>query len=176
MPRRRRTITDAPTEPLPPAGSATREYEYVEQDPGPPPPGPPRRAWYDQIGWALLVLLILVAVGLAIWWFAVHDQTSKKTVPSVTGSPVPTAVDVLQARGFTVRIVSVAHPEQRGIVFRQIPTAGTRLAEGSTVQLTASNGPSTAVVPNAVGLTQTEGRDRLVAAGFTVTESRLFND
>src|SRR5262249_15340455 len=66
--------------------------------------------------------------------------------------------------------------EQRGIVFRQIPTAGTRLAAGSTVQLTASNGPSTAVVPNAVGLTQTEGRERLVAAGFTVTESRLFND
>jgi eukaryotic-like serine/threonine-protein kinase len=181
MPRRRRTVTDAPTEALPLASTATvtvtREYETVDEPVPPPPPvEPPPRAWHDPVGWALLALLLLVAVGVAIWWFAIHDGTSKKTVPAVTGMSVSAAVSELQDRGFKARIVSQPHPERRGIVFREIPPAGARLDKGSTVQLLSSKGPSTASVPNAVGLGEAAGRDRLVAAGFKVIEARVFND
>jgi len=179
MPRRRRTVTDAPTEPLPLAGTVTvtREYETVDEPlPPPPPVEPPRQAWHDPVGWALLTVLLLVAVGFAIWWFAIHDGTTKKTVPDVVGSPVAGAVSALQDRGFKARIVSQPHPERPGIVFREIPPAGTRLDKGSTVQLLSSKGPSTVSVPNAVGLSEVAGRDRLVAAGFKVTETRVFND
>jgi eukaryotic-like serine/threonine-protein kinase len=117
-----------------------------------------------------------VAIGFAIWWFAVHDRTSKKTVPAVSGMPVAAAVNELQDRGFKVRIVSQPHPERRGTVFREIPPAGSRIDKGSTVQLLSSKGPSTVSVPNAVGLTEAAGRDRLVAAGFKVTEAKVFND
>ena len=137
---------------------------------------PPPRALYDQVGWALLAVLLLVVVGFVIWWFAVHDRTSKKTVPAVTGMSVAAAVNELQDRGFKVRIVAQPHPERAGTVFRQIPPAGSRLDKGSAVQLLNSSGPSTISVPNAVGLTEADGRDRLVAAGLEVTETRVFAD
>jgi len=176
MPRRRRTVVDAPTEPLPRAGAVTREYETVDEPAPPPPVEPPPRAWHDQVGWALLAVLLLVAVGFVIWWFAVHDRATKKTVPAVTGMPVAAAVNELQDRGFKVRIVAQPHPERTGTVFREIPPAGSRLDKGSTVQLLSSRGPSTIAVPNAVGLTEADGRDRLVASGFRVTETRVFAD
>jgi eukaryotic-like serine/threonine-protein kinase len=175
--RTRRTVTDAPTEPLAPGRPVTQEYERIEQEPVPPaPPERPSRAWYDELGWALLGLLLLVAIGFAIWWFAFHNNTSKKTVPAVAGTPVAAAVNVLQDRGFKVHIVNQPHPEQRGTVFREIPRAGSRLAKGSTVQVLASTGPAAVRVPNAVGLTEADGRDRLVGADFKVTESRVFSD
>jgi serine/threonine-protein kinase len=153
----------------------TQEYE-VEQVPAPAPPGPPPRAWYDEIGWALLALLVLLAVGFAVWWFGFHrTSTPKRTVPAVTGRPVAVAVNELQALGFKVHITSQSHREAAGTVFSEIPPAGSRVKKGSTVQLTKSNGPSTAAVPNAVGLTEAAGRDRLVTAGFKVTEARVFS-
>jgi eukaryotic-like serine/threonine-protein kinase len=176
-PSSRRTVTDAPTEPLARTGTVTQEYERVEQEPVPPaPPDRTPRAMYDELGWALLGLLLVVAVGFAIWWFGFHRGASKKTVPAVSGTPVAAAVNILQDRGFKVHIVNQAHAERRGIVFREIPPAGTRLAKGSTIQVLASTGPATVTVPNAVGLTEASGRDRLVAAGFKVTEARVFSD
>jgi serine/threonine-protein kinase len=176
--RRRRTVTDAPTEPLAPVGTVTEEYETVDERPvPPPPPEPPPRAWYDEIGWALLALLLLVAIGFAIWWFGFHNKgAAKRTVPEVTGRPVAVAVNTLQDHGFKARIASRLHPGRAGIVFSQIPSAGTRLKKGSTIQLLESLGPGTVAVPNAVGLTVAAGRDRLVKAGFKVTETRVFSN
>src|SRR5205085_2896045 len=57
----------------------------------------------------------------------------------------------------------------------EIPAAGARVKKGSTVELRVSRGPGTVVVPNAVGLAEATARDRLVAAGFKVTETRVFN-
>ena len=176
-PRTRRTVTDEPAEPLAPTGTATREYERVEQEPVPPaPPERPPHAWYDELSWGLLSLLLLVAVGFVIWWFGFHNNTSKATVPTVTGQRVAAAVDALQARGFKVKIVPVVHPERAGLVFRVIPDVGSRVDKGSTVQVLQSTGPAAKPVPNAVGLKEAAGRDRLVAAGFEVTEARVFSD
>ena len=161
-----------------PVGAVTEEYETVEERPAPPPPPePPPRAWYDEIGWALLALLLLVAIGFAVWWFGFHNKgASKRTVPAVTGQTVVAAVNTLQDHGFKVRIVSQVHPGRPGRVFGEVPSAGTRLKKGSTVEVLASRGPGTVAVPNAVGLSEASGRDRLVSAGFKVTESRVFSD
>jgi len=175
-PSTRRTAGDAPTEPLARAGSVTDEYEVEERPVPPAPPERPPRAWHDELGWALLGLLLLVAVGFAIWWFGFHRGASKATVPAVAGKPVAAAVNDLQDRGFKVHIVNQPHAERRGIVFREVPSAGSRLGKGSTVQVFSSTGPAAVTVPNAVGLTEATGRDRLVRAGFTVTQSRVFSD
>ncbi len=174
-----RVPADSPTEPLDPLATPageTVEYERVEQRPVPAPPPEPGRGWYDEIGWALLALLVLVVVGFAVWWFAFHNKESKRIVPAVTGMPVATAVNTLQDRGFRVQITSEIHRGRPGIVFGEIPPAGSRIKKGSTVQIRASKGPGTVAVPNAVGLTEAAGRDRLVAAGFKVTEARVFSD
>ena len=188
MPRLRRdnpVASERPTEPLdlPATGrTVTEEYDVehepvlVEEPLPVEPAGPPPRRWIDDLGWALLVLLILVVAGLAIWWFAVHNGgTSKRTVPAATGIPVAAAVNRLQSDGFKVRIVNSPHPQRPGTVFGEIPAAGSRVDKGSTVELLASAGPSTVTVPNAVGLTEAAGRDRLVGAGFKVTEARVFS-
>jgi len=179
MPRRRRRVTtDAPTEPLaalPPDSGETLEYERVEQRPVPAPPEPPPRAWYDEVGWALLALLVLVAVGFAVWWFAFHRGESKRTVPAVIGMPYATAVNTLQDRGLKVQISNEIHAGKPGIVFGEIPPAGSRVNKGTTVTLRVSKGPGTVAVPNAVGLTEATARDRLVAKGFQVTETRVFS-
>ena len=172
--RRRGRPADAPTEVLP-RGAVTEEYVVGQEPVSAPPPEPPPRVWYDEIGWALLALLILVAIGFAIWWFGFHRTEAKRTVPAVTGMPIATAVNVLQNRGLKVQISSEIHPGKPGIVFGEIPPAGSRVKKGSTVELRASKGPGTVTVPNAVGLTEAAARDRLVAAGFTVTEARVFS-
>jgi beta-lactam-binding protein with PASTA domain len=152
-----------------PGGAVTRQYDRVEQE------VVRRRRGFNEIGWALLVLLILVAVGIGAWWYFAHRGEAKRTVPAVTGMPVATAVNTLQARGLRAQITSQVHPEAAGTVYGEIPAAGNRVKKGSTVQLLASKGPATVVVPNAVGLTDTTARDRLVGAGFKVTEMRVFN-
>ena len=93
------------------------EYERVEQRPVPTPPEPPPRAWYDEIGWALLALLVLVVVGLAVWWFAFHRGEAKRTVPVVTGMPYATAVNTLQDSGLKVQISNEIHAGKPGVVF-----------------------------------------------------------
>ena len=152
------------------------EYERVEQRPVPTPPEPPPRAWYDEIGWALLALLVLVVVGLAVWWFAFHRGEAKRTVPVVTGMPYATAVNTLQDSGLKMQISNEIHVGKPGIVFGEIPPAGSRVKKGTTVTLRVSKGPGTIVVPNAVGLTEAAARDRLVAKGFQVKEARVFSD
>jgi serine/threonine-protein kinase len=175
--RRRTPPADAPTEPLDALsarGGETLEYERVEQRPVPTPPPEPGRGWYDEVGWALLALLILLAIGAAVWWFGFHRGTARRTVPAVTGKPVAAAVNELQALGFKVHIVSQSHREPPGTVFSEIPPAGSRVKKGSTIELLKSNGPGAVTVPNAVGLSEATARDRLVSAGFQVTETRVF--
>lgn len=176
--RRRTPPAEAPTEPidaLSVRGGETQEYERVEQRPVPAPPPGPRGARYDEIGWALLALLVLVVIGAAVWWFAFHRGEGKRTVPAVTGMPIAAAVNTLQNRGLKVQISSEIHPGRPGLVFAEVPPAGSRVVKGSKVQLRVSRGPGTVAVPNAVGLTDATARDRLVAAGFKVTETRVFS-
>jgi serine/threonine-protein kinase len=150
-----------------PDGSVTRQYDRVEQPPV------RRRRGFNEIGWALLALLVLVLVGLGIWWYLARGP-AKQSVPAVTGDSVAAAVNRLQSSGFKTQITSQVHAEKPGTVYSQNPAAGANVNKGSTVGLLVSKGPSTVVVPNAVGLSETTARDRLVAAGFTVTEMRVF--
>lgn len=150
-----------------PDGTVVRRSDRFEQPPA-------RRRRFDEVGWALLVLLILAAAAAGLWWHFAHRGTAKRTVPFVIGKPVATAVNTLQSRGLKTRITTLPHAGRPGIVFRQTPTSGVRVKKGSTVALQVSKGPTTVAAPNAVGLTEATARDRIVAAGFSVTEARVF--
>src|SRR2546430_1709948 len=65
---------------------------------------------------------------------------------------------------------------QRDKVMRLHPQPNTRADEGSAVSLTASGGPGRAVVPSVDGLTQSQARKKLDAAGFKGTVSRESSD
>ncbi|MDI3299193.1 MAG: Stk1 family PASTA domain-containing Ser/Thr kinase [Bacillota bacterium] len=85
----------------------------------------------------------------------VSQGPEQVTVPAVTNMPQSTAETLLGARGLRVRVVQeYSDSVASGYVIDQSPAAGSPLAQGSTVTLTVSQGPSVnqVVVPALVGL------------------------
>jgi serine/threonine-protein kinase len=122
----------------------------------------------------LLLLLLLVLGGIAAAWYFTQEDT--REVPGVEGLPLEQAVSRLQDDGFRTEIATAPSDAPEGTVVAQDPAAGAEAEEGSTVDLQVSGGPDTATVPNAVGLTETDARDRLVDAGFQVSTREVFSE
>jgi beta-lactam-binding protein with PASTA domain len=147
-----------------PDGSVLRETDRIEQ----------RSHFRDWLPWLLLALVgLLIAIGLVIWYVG---RSSSKSVPAVVGLRIDTAVSRLQQDGFKVQIARQSNAHAAGVVFGQNPAAETKHDNGSSVRLLVSKGRSHARVPNAVGLTQSVARDRLVNAGFRVVTAEVFSD
>ena len=119
------------------------------------------------------ILLLLLAAGAAVWYFTEGSQT---TVPSLEGRTVDDALARLDEADLDSDVVTEQSDQPEGRVFAQSPGAGTEVDEGSTVTIRVSSGTGTTAVPNAVGLGEAEGRDRLVSAGFEVETEEVFSD
>jgi serine/threonine-protein kinase len=147
-----------------PDGTVVRERERVEQ----------RSRVRELLPWILIALLLALLIGgFAVWYFT---RSSTKPVPAVVGLRIDDAVTRLQGDGFKVQITRQSNAKPPDLVFGQNPAPDTKADEGSTVRLLVSNGPSTATVPNAVGLTESEARSQLVKAGFVVVTREVFSD
>lgn len=149
-----------------PDGSVVREYDRVEQ-----PALVRGRDWRPWIITGAILVALLAALG--VWYFTRSDQ---KAVPAILGQPVAAATARLQNAGFKTQVTQRAGTGQPGIVLAAQPAPGEKADKGSVVALVVSAAPATVTVPNAVGLTQTDARDRLVAAGFKVTSAFVSSD
>jgi eukaryotic-like serine/threonine-protein kinase len=149
-----------------PYGQVEHERERIERR--------PIRGPFDDFWPALAILLLAALIGLGAWWY--FTRTEEKPVPSVTSMALDPAITRVQNEGFKVDIVNLSHRTPRGTVFDQRPAAGAELEEGSPVTLLVSKGPATVVVPNAVGLTEQEARDRFAQAGLQVRVFEVFSD
>lgn len=147
-------------------GTVKRTVDRVEQ-----PAVAGRRA---NLGPALLVILLLALAAIAAAWYLSRD--TQNDVPAVVGLSLDQAVQKLQDEGFKSDISSQANEEDEGIVFEQRPSSGSSADEGSTVLVLVSKGPETVAIPNAVGVTEAEARDRLAEAGFAVNVVKVFSD
>jgi len=146
-------------------GSVLRETDRVEQQ---------RSRFRELLPWILLAVCgVLLLGGLGVWYLT---RSSSKPVPAVLGLRADAAVNRLQQDGFKTQITRQSNARAAGVVFGQNPAAAAMESKGSTVKLLVSNGPSRATVPNAVGVPQSEARDRLVNAGFKVTTAQVFSD
>jgi eukaryotic-like serine/threonine-protein kinase len=148
-------------------GTVSRRVDRVEQEPV------VRRRSSGLVPALLIILALALGVIAAAWYFSKSDT---KEVPSVVGLPLDTAVSRVQDEGFKSDIVSEPNDAQEGTVFRQSPDGGTEHDEGSTVQLLVSKGPLEATVPNAVGVSETDARDRLAAVGLKANVVDVFAD
>ena len=169
---------------VPPAGGAALEEAVVEQyeTVRPMPDGSVerdvvrherrRRMSGDRIALLLLLLALLVAGGVGAWWYFTQEDTT--SVPTVEGLTVDQAVARLAEQELRSDIATQPSEAQEGTVFQQDPAAGTEVDEGSTVRLLVSGGPQSTPVPNAVGLPESQARDRLVDAGFQVRTRDVF--
>ena len=81
-------------------------------------------------------------------------------VPGILNQDQAAAEAALKAAGLEVGTVTQApsDADQVGKVIQTDPTGGTRVDEGTTVNLTVGTGPDAITVPNVVGLTQDEAR------------------
>jgi eukaryotic-like serine/threonine-protein kinase len=131
-----------------------------------------RRMSGDRIAWMLLLLVLLAAGALGAWWYFTQEDT--REVPSVQGLMVDEAIARVEAEGLESDVTTQPSEAQEGTVFAQDPSAGTDVDEGSTVRLSVSGGPESTPVPNAVGLPESQARDRLVDAGFQVETRDVF--
>jgi serine/threonine-protein kinase len=140
---------------------------------GPPPDDEERRR--RQWPWIAAVLGVLAA--LAIVFLILGPLSTKQTrVPNVVGTQLATGKTILENKGFKVQVTPVISPEQRDKILRQDPQPNTKADDGSTVSLTVSGGPGQATVPTVDGLTQSQARRKLEAAGFKVTVGREASD
>jgi beta-lactam-binding protein with PASTA domain/tRNA A-37 threonylcarbamoyl transferase component Bud32 len=130
-----------------------------------------RRRW----PWIAAVLGVL-AVLAALFLILGPLSPKQAKVPGVVGTQLAVGKAILENKGFTTQVTTVVSPEQRDKILRQDPQPNTKVDEGSTVSLTVSGGPGQATVPTVDGLTQSQARKKLEAAGFKVTVGREASD
>ena len=98
-------------------------------------------------------------------------------VPKVNGLSVADAKRALEDKGFETEVetrTSSSVPD--GKVIGSNPSQGSRIAPGSTVELIASTGVKTAVVPNVLGLDRVSATTQLRKAGFVVNANPTDSD
>jgi eukaryotic-like serine/threonine-protein kinase len=112
----------------------------------------------------------------------VVSKGSPVEVSEVTGASVADATAELEQAGLKVEIASerVNSAFEKGLVAEQSPSTGRQIAEGDTVTLTISKGPEMIEVPDVVGDSVDDAKQKLQDAGFEVEEDRgllgLFGD
>jgi serine/threonine-protein kinase len=94
-------------------------------------------------------------------------------VPSVVGDSLATATTALHNAGFNVNPTYEDSNAPQNQVIHQNPTPGSQEPKGSTVDLTVSNGPPQASVPDVVGYTSQQAVQALESAGFKVSQQTL---
>jgi beta-lactam-binding protein with PASTA domain len=97
---------------------------------------------------------------------SVARSATQVKAPNVTGVPTAAALARLRAVGLEGRMQTVSSGRPKGLVLRQVPTAGTEVPKDSPVVLIVSAGPQLVDVPDAVGLSAEEATTRLTEAGF----------
>ncbi len=116
--------------------------------------GPGRRRKRSPWPWiALVAFLVIAAVAGVVVWHSFFD-TSTVSVPSVVGLSQAAATAQLRADGFTVK----AHDDYSdqfgvGLVTRQQPGSGAKLAKGGTVDIYVSRGAATVTLQDFTGWT-----------------------
>jgi hypothetical protein len=90
---------------------------------------------------ALLGTIAVVGLGLGAWnWY----KDRPKPVPSVINQPANLAMANLTKAGFKGVALNAANPKvPQGLVFREVPPAGSRRHPGTVIAITVSSGVQT---------------------------------
>ena len=120
-----------------------------------------RRRW---LWWGLGALVV---AALAVAAVLLLTPAGKVTVPEVAGRSEQSADELLRREGLNpVPQLQPSSTVPAGLVISQSPTAGTRVDNGSRVNLVVSGGPASAPVTDVEGLSEAEAVKKLKKAGF----------
>jgi serine/threonine-protein kinase len=96
------------------------------------------------------------------------SSAAQVSVPNVVGSTTSVAVSRLKAAGLQSQVTTVVGTAAAGVVVKETPVAGTKVARGSTVALRASKGETT--VPDVRGQPASDAKAALQTAGLMSVE------
>ena len=123
------------------------------------------------IGIVAAVVAVIAIAAIAVFALGgTGGSTGNIAVPNVIGKSLDEARAEIEGAGLAVGTVSERSDDkvEEGKVASQDPTAGTKRAEGSRVNLIVSSGTSQSSVPDVTGKTADEARKILTDAGFQV--------
>ena len=123
--------------------------------------------WVRRTLW--VVVLGTIALALVVAYLLI--RTPSHEVPDFVGGSLSEAEALADERGWTVETdrarVDGTDPDE---VIEQSPGAGERLAEGETVDLTVSLGPTLVEFPDLAGLAEADASAALESAGLVAGE------
>ena len=114
-------------------------------------------------GWILLALVILAALGVALYFLAQNLVGGAKTVtvPGVVGQNFQSAELRLQRMNLNPHSVFQTSSRPKNTVISQDPKSGAKVKENSKVTLVVSSGPRTVTVPDLTGKTPQQAAQAL---------------
>ncbi len=132
-------------------------------------PTRPRRRpiwpWLAGAGAALALLII----GFLLWDTISNQLEDARpvAVPYVVGLQQAQAVSLITDEGLVPRVRRVPNSDvEEGVVFGQNPSEGTRVEDGTSVQLEVSSGKPEVEIPSVVGQTRDSAVAELTQAGL----------
>jgi len=140
-----------------------------------------------------MVVLLIAALLFGILYVTVlkdhftvdTDETTTVTlsadvkvveVPDLVGKYYAAIEHSPRYSSFTFTEVEQYSDEASGKIIAQNIDAGTRVSEGTNIELTISKGPEQITMPEVTGSTYEDASARLTALGFKVTRSDITND
>lgn len=141
----------------------------------------------------IMVVLLIAALLFGILYVTVlkdhftvdTDETTTVTlsadvkvveVPGLVGKYYAAIEHSPRYSSFTFTEVEQYSDEASGKIIAQNIDAGTRVSEGTNIELTVSKGPEQITMPEVTGSTYEDASARLTALGFKVTRSDITND
>jgi len=152
-------------QPVPPRGArrTTLDEDVDDEEPG----GTGPWLWLS----ALLELLILGLAGFLVFKLlsAPNTPAAQVTVPDFTGKTFTEAQTLASSLNLQVVESAFATSDQPiGTVTQQDPIAGTQVPANSTIKLTIATGPTTTIVPDLRGKSESEALNLIAAAGLKI--------
>jgi serine/threonine-protein kinase len=112
----------------------------------------------------VLALLVLVAAGAAVSAVMLALGASRTTVPALRGLPRSGVEARARRLGLQPLFLRRYSSAPVGIAVAQVPSAGSRVGDGSAVRVVLSAGPRPVHVPNVVGISSTSAEAVLAAS------------
>ena len=133
--------------------------------------------WGNLLGAACFLLAVFLSAGIGLDVITRHGKTV--TAPDLTNMSVPDAIDAARNAGVTVKVVDSVFVRRlgAGVVYRQIPKAGSKVKYGRSIFLTINSVvPRKVVMPNLFGYSVTEARAELQNRGLNLGRLNYVKD
>jgi len=118
---------------------------------------------------AVVILAVVAIVAAGVAGFAIWKMDSGVKVPDLVGQKLADAKGEVSSAGLAYSVEQAySNTTERGMVSRQQPASGDKVAKGSLVTVWVSEGPEKVAVPDVSGQTVEAADAALTAEGLNV--------